>query len=81
MWQRYHPRVILEQVAGEIAHIGIHLACVNRVNHRLIINHAIAGKIQDDDIIPNQFQAFCIDNVAGGIHQRHMKGDVINLRQ
>ena len=64
---------------GEIADIVAHLSCIQRFRHIIVIDQGVPGEVEDYHTILHDSQFFFVDHSPGGIHKRHMDGDIITF--
>ena len=64
---------------GEIGHIPGDLAALDPLQNILLICQQVPGKIQQNHTLFHLCNGHRIDHAPGGVHQRHMDGDVITL--
>ena len=77
--RRHHIGPALQGIGGEIADVGAHSLLVQRRDHGRIVDHALAGEIEQHRAGFHQRHTLGIDQMAGGIDQRHMQGDEIGV--
>ncbi len=52
--QRDHARAALQARAGEVAHVGLQAPLAQRVQHGLLVDHAVAREVEQDEPAPGE---------------------------
>ncbi len=67
MRQHDDARVIFQPIGRKVANVGLQLARFQRREQRFLIHHALARKIQQDQMGLGVFQQRRVDQLAGGV--------------
>ena len=81
MGQGHDPGVLLEQVAREVADIGVELARVQGSHRGGVVDDAVAGEVEQDRALLHDPQALGIDHVAGLVREGDVEGDEVRTRE
>ena len=68
-------RVIEQRALGKIRDVGEQLAGVQRRKHGLRVDDRVAREVQDHGTAAHGFEASAVDELVGGLVQRHMHRD------
>ena len=77
MRQRDETRMLLQQVAREIADIGVQFVVVQAIQHRLFVDDAVAREVEQHTALAHDPDALGVDQILGRRHQWRMQADEI----
>ena len=77
MRQGHHPGMILQQVGGEIADIGVEMAGIQGRHRRGVIDDTVAGEVEQHPALAHVAQALGADHAAGLVRQRDVEADEV----
>ena len=77
MRQGHHPGMVLQQVGGEIADIGVEMAGVQGRHRRRVVDDAVAGEVEQHPALAHVAQALGADHAAGLVGQGDMEADEV----
>ena len=75
--QRHEARVLTEQVAGEVADVGVQASLVQAGQCGALVDDALARKVEQHAALFHQRDAFGIDEVLGRRQERHVQADEV----
>lgn len=81
MRQSNHPRMILQQVAREIATIGIDVPLIQCSDDGVVVDDPVAREIQQNGTLAQGAQTLGVDHVTSIGRERNMEGDEIRARE
>src|SRR5262249_4004811 len=72
--KRHHVRVALEFFRGEIAYVIADALGCKPFEHGILVDDAIARKVEEDCTILHELDPLVIDHLAGDVKERYVQG-------
>ena len=66
-------------MVGKVCYILFHLAAVQRLNQRILVNQKVTGKVQKYNTVFHLIKSLFVDHLLCGIQKRYMYSDIIAL--
>ena len=66
-------------MVGKVCYILFHLATVQRLNQRILVNQKVTGKVQKYNTVFHLIKSLFVDHLLCGIQKRYMYSDIIAL--
>ena len=79
MGKQDNPLHVCNLWIGKIADIVAHLSGIQSCRHIIVIDQGIPGEVEDYHPVLHDSQFFLVNHSSGGIHKRHMDGDIITF--
>ncbi len=77
MRQGDEARVMAQEVAWEVADVGVQAAVVQAIEHGFLVDDAITREVEQDAALLHQLDAVAVDQVLRRRQQRHVQADEV----